>query len=128
MIVFSELTVTAGGGYTFTAHLAAAASRSVAFCLSELEQTPTAGKLPDPVYDPAPTSAHINRWLADAIMSTAHALLGSSANANTSTGKWSAVTGVRQYYRSWFQFWYNTEHPASRTQIHTKPKRRNICI
>lgn len=99
-------TVTSEGGYIFTAHLPAGLSHNVSFCLSELEYAPALPPPPMPAYAPALTTAKINTWLADAAEPTA------LARSIREGGGSAEQKALKQYYRSWFQYWYNTEHDA----------------
>ena len=97
--------VTAEGGYTFAAYIPANAAKTVTFCLTELEQPPPA-KLPaTPQFDPAPTTAKIDAWLADAAEPTALMDAAPSSSGSSGNTSGSPSSAVQMYYRSWYQFW-----------------------
>lgn len=90
---------TAGGEYAWDVPLAGGASNeSVVFCMKESEAAPPATPPPAAVYNRSATTASIDGWLRE--------LRPLPATAAASP------TVLRQYWGSWFRFWFNTEHDA----------------
>lgn len=76
------------GTYSFPVGVGSGPAQ-VTFCVDELEAPPTVEQLAAvPRYDPSPTTASVDGWLAEA-----------RPPAGTTNATW------LQYYSSWQQFW-----------------------
>jgi len=83
-----------GDSYSFTVSLSASEQRSFSFCMTEHE-SPVANIPPMPGYDADLVRQNIDDWLAE---------------ANPPETVAADPVASRQYYLSWYQFWFNTEH------------------
>eukprot|EP01051_Picozoa_sp_SAG22_P009234 SAG22_NODE_755_length_7442_cov_2.270598_2_plen_788_part_00 len=82
-----------GRNYSWTASLSSSSPLDATFCLDELYTPPT--DIPTrPVFDPSPTTAAVDAWLADIEM----------PSGTTATRKARKV-----FYTAWYQYWLNTE-------------------